>query len=461
MHRSFIVVVLIVIATAVRAQNAWTPLPDDSARGATGARTVEEGETRLEIRGVHLVRVGAGGETTLRTLPGRPTGAIAALVRDDNGGTFVAAEHGIFLTHPSVETLDRLDLKDGAPPGPPVGIVLDDRRRLWVATRTHFGVIHTGFFYGRTHSAADGLPPGPYSGLRRHPDGGLVLKTDNGLWKYVPDTGPPPRVTGTTVDGRPYDGTTPLARTWPVSIEVSASGTGTGGATLRHVKDGHHNWRRLLDEGRIFGGMNPGRRSIHIIALDRDLRRSAEHVIPVSVAYPVWLRPGYLLGGILMAMAGLLVTLLLRARRAGGGRRRYTRAALSSLILSWLVLQIIAGVFPHARGWPLCGFSMYTGTTKENAVSGWVGLMRTDAGGVEHPARLGRFGLVFDSHWQIVRPFMNGDDAFKREMLERYNAHDKRRQATGLRVVHSRMRLTRDGKIRVAPLVMAATRRQR
>lgn len=461
-------ILFLLLTAPLCAQGPWTEL--SGTIETSGVLAVDEGGSRLEARGTDLVRTSDEGEITLRELPDRPTGPVHALARDPHGGTFVAAEHGLFLAHPSVDTIDRLDLKEGVPPGAPVGIVLDRDRRLWVATRTHFGVLHTGFFYGRTHTKADGLPDGPYTGLRAHQGGGLVLALESGaVWRYQPDQGQAPTVTDVTIDGRPYDGAATLARTWPVRVELRGQGSGTGGATLRWVTDAHHNWHALPGSGREIGDeMNPGKRTIHVVAFDRDLRRSAESVIPISVAYPTWLRPAYLLGGVILAVAVTLVWLLRRARRAGGGRVRYTRASLTTVILWWLILQIAAGVFPHARGWPFCGFSMYTGTTKENAISGPVMLVRTDARGREHPASLKRFDLVVDTHWQILRPFMNGDEAFKRRMLDRYNAYVPKKgpkpppshDAHALRVVHKRTRLTREGKIPVAPLVMAAVEKR-
>lgn len=418
--------------------------------------SVDEGSgTVLEARGDAVVRRDGDTESRLEELPGRPTGKIRQFERDPHGGTFVAAEHGIFLVHPSVDTIDRVDLGDGAPEGSPMGIVLDDARRLWIATDRAFGVVNTGFFYGRSGDYP-GVPPPPYTGLRRHPEGGLEVLTATGAFRYVPDQGAPPVVGDVTIDGEVWSRGTTVRRTWPVAIGVDATGRATGGATLRWVTDGHHNWRALPDGGRVIDGLNPGNRTIELVALDRDLRRSKPVVVPVRCAYATWLRPKVLLGSV-GALAGLLVwVFLMHARRAGGGRARYARALVSVGLLMFIVLQIAAGVFPHARGWPFCGFSMYTGKSYENQIGGPVTMAIATPTGEVVEANLRRFQLVFDTKWQVIRPFLNGDEAFRQTLVNTYNAAPGGPKARALRVVQYRTRLTRNGKVPVAPLVMGA-----
>ncbi len=406
---------------------------------------------RLEARGDRVVRVLRGTEVALRALPGRPTGEIRQFEPDPTGATFVAAEHGLFIVHPSVDTIDRLDLSDGAPEGSPVGVVLDRQRRLWIATEEAFGVVHTGFFYGRS-GAYPGIPDPPYTGLRSHPEGGLEVLTADGAFRYVPDQGPAPQVAAITLDGAPWKGDT-LHRTWPLAVEVAAEGSGAGGASFRWVADGHHNWRPLTD-GLMVEGLNPGDRSVWVVAVDRDLRRSEPTVVPIRCAYLTWLRPVPLLGGTGLFAALVLAAFLRGARRSGGGRARYVRAAVSAGILMWLIIQLAAGLFPHARGWPFCGFSMYTGKSLENAVSGPVIMTAVRSDGATRPAALDRFRLVFDTSWQVIRPFLNGDEGQRRTMLGTYNGSPGCSKVSGLQVVQLRKRLTRNGKVAVAPLVM-------
>ncbi|NRA98099.1 MAG: hypothetical protein HRU14_18035, partial [Planctomycetes bacterium] len=405
-------------------------------------------------RGDHVIRLADEGEKVLRELPGRPTGRIRQFEPDPHGGTFVAAEHGIFLVHPSVDTIDRIDLGDGAPKGSPVGIVLDDERRLWIATDRAFGVVNTGFFYGRSGDYPE-LPGPPYTGLRLHPEGGLEVLTAAGGFRYVPDQGLPPRINGVTVDGNEWSGKA-LARTWPIAVDVNTSATGAGEATLRWVTDGHHNWLPLPGRGLTIAGLNPGDRTVELVALDRDLRRSTPVVIELRCAYPWWLRPAVLLGGSGAFAVLVLGGFLMLARRSGGGRANYGRALVSTFILTWLVLQLVAGLFPHARGWPFCGFSMYTEKSRENDIGGPVSMAIATRDGKERSADLRRFKLVFDTRWQVIRPFLNGDPAYRRHLLDLYNQLPGGVNARALRVVQYRTRLTRNGKVPVAPLVMGA-----
>jgi hypothetical protein len=432
------------------AEDAWRRADEP---GDVAVLRIEERGSVLEARGDRLVRIADGRETTLAELPGRPTGAIRDLVDDPWGGTFVAAEHGIFLAHPAVVTVDRCDLADGAPPGSPVGIVLDRQRRLWIATTTSFGVVETVSFYGRTQGPEDGLPAPPYTGLARHPEGGLVLLTAAGAWRYTPELGPPPEITGVTVDGVAWSGRE-LAPSWPVSLDVSAAGRGAGGASLRYVVDGSHNWLPLPASGAEVAGMNPGRRRIDLVALDRDLRRSATVSIPLTVTYPAWLRPAYLLAAVAALTVAVFATVLGGARRAGGGRLRYGRAAISAGLLVWAALQLVAALFPHARGWPFCGFSMYTATRSENQVRGTLRLVRLADDGRGLYTDFRRFGLPVNKESQIIGPFLAGDDDDRRALLERYEPARGRRNTAALLVVQERERLTREGKVRVPPLVM-------
>ena len=240
-----------------------------------------------------------------------------------------------------------------------------------------------------------------------------------------------------------------------MAVEVAAEGSGAGGASFRWVADGHHNWRPLTN-GLVVEGLNPGDRSVWVVAVDRDLRRSEPTVVPIRCAYPTWLRPVPLLGGTGLFAALVLTAFLRGARKAGGGRTRYVRAAVSAAILMWLILQLAAGLFPHARGWPFCGFSMYTGKSVENVISGPVIMTVVRPDGTARPASLGRFRLVFDTSWQVIRPFLNGDKAQRQEMLHTYNDFPGRSKVSGLQVVQLRKRLTRDGKVAVAPLVMGS-----
>lgn len=414
---------------------------------------IDEGDgSVLEARGDRVVRLEDGVETVLRELPGRPSGRIRQFESDPHGGTFVAAENGLFLVHPSVDTIDRIELRDGAPQGSPVGIVLDDARRLWIATDRAFGVVNTGFFYGRSGDYP-GVPGPPYTGLRRHPDGGLEVLTARASFRYVPDQGAPPEVGDIATDGDPWDGET-LTGTWPISMDVAAAAAGAGGATLRWVIDGHHNWRPFSGDGHRIDGLNPGDRTIDIVAIDRDLRRSRPVTLRLRCSYPWWLRPEALVGGSGAFAALVLGALMILARRNGGGRPRYARALMSTIILTWLVLQLAAGLFPHARGWPFCGFSMYTGKSHENDIGGPVTMAVATAQGEERSADLRRFGFVFDTRWQVIRPFLNGDPAFRRHMLDLYNGAKDGEQVRAIRVVQYRTRLTGAGKIPVAPLVM-------
>jgi hypothetical protein len=145
----------------------------------------------------------------------------------------------------------------------------------------------------------------------------------------------------------------------------------------------------------------------------------------------------------------------------GGGRPRLVRALLSAGLALWLGLQLLGGLWPHARGWPFVGFSMYTGHFQKDAIVSSVVMRRVTRGGRYVYAELRRMGAQ-DSPWQTIRPFLHADEETRRtRYLERYDASRGDRPKThGLAVVAERYRLTEDGPVTLPTVVLGAVRRE-
>lgn len=408
----------------------------------------------LEARGDRLVRRRAGRETELRSTAPGGTGPIRAFAPDPTGVTWIAAGEGIFLASPETGVADPLELKKGAPPGRPVGLHLDRKRRLWIATDTSFGVIDAGTLEGRTFTPADGLPASPPRGLAAAADGSLLLITADGAYRYRPDTGSRPTVSITTVNGRPHAPGRPVTFEYPGSLTLTLSGTGLGGPAFRILPSerGRYKIGSLEGSTAVLERIDPGRRVVEVVAVDRDLNVSAPAAVTVDVSWPFFLRPPFVAATGLAAAAAVLAVFLLAARRSGGGRPAYARAAVSAFLAPVLGLQILAGLVPHARGWPFVGFSMYTRTSGEGRV---VGYRILEALGRDGSARPVNTWGIFAAHLsQVVHPLLTGRSQGAGHLVRIYNERSGRPPIVGFRLRAYRHRLTADGPVRIAPLTV-------
>ncbi|MCZ6597089.1 MAG: hypothetical protein O7B99_05585 [Planctomycetota bacterium] len=424
-----------------------------AAQDLPGVR--ERNGPRLEVRDGRLVRI-LGPRNTIEigsTDPGGP-GTVRALAADPAGLTFVAAERGLYVLAPRIDHLDRLELQEGAPPGAPTSVFVDAKRRVWVATEEAFGVIDPSFHWGRTLTAADGLPaPGPYR-VRVGPSDELVVSSAGGVLRYQPDQGDPPAVTAVRIDGRAWNAVDVLQRTSGEPIRIEVEGTASGGATFRWRLDGHHVWL-ALEPGFALEVVPPGEHTVEIVALDRDLRRSEPFAVRMRIAYPRHFDQRFVV--VAGAVAGLILValFLVRARRVRTGGGGYARAVVSAALALVIALQVLAGVVPHAKGWPFIGFAMYTQRYVEGQAIHDALLVGLLPRGRERAINPQEIGVAVDSRWQVLRPVIEGGDSVARSYVETYNERFPGRRIEGLQVQARRIRLTAEGPIRVAPLILA------
>lgn len=445
----FVLVVPLSWGQAAAGDGAWSraevepAAPVLAVRERTGAWLVAEGERLLR-------REGSAERTLGCTLTGG-TGAILRLAPDPAGPTFVVAEHGLFLVDPEVEVADPIELGPGAPGGRVTSLEVDRERRLWVATTEAFGVCDPCFFWGRTLAGEAGPPAaGPYS-VRAEDAGTLLLTTSAGTWRYAPDRGDPPRIRSLLVDGEPVEAGSALSRAHGATLRVRATAEAMGGASLRYRLDRHHVWRAFEGE-LVLGDIDPGRHSLELIALDRDLRRSPPFVLQLRVDYPFYYGKRFLVGSTLAAALLLLGFFVARARRAGDVARRHP--LLSTGIALCLSAQVAAALFPHAKGWPFVGFTMYTQRYGDFDLVYDEILAGLRPNGASYRILEGALGVAVDSRWQVLGPLIDGGDEVARDYLTRCRQRHPNSPVVGIQVQARRRRLTEHGPVPVAALVL-------
>jgi hypothetical protein len=134
------------------------------------------------------------------------------------------------------------------------------------------------------------------------------------------------------------------------------------------------------------------------------------------------------------------------------------RAPVSAAIAIAIGVQILAGLVPHAKGWPFIGFSMYTNTYDKNWIIYDGGVFGIEPGGGTR--KLDYHGVVAfaDDRWQVIGPIIDGGPGFSREWVERYNALHPGEKIVGLQARADRRRLTPEGAVPIAPLVFSSYR---
>lgn len=442
-------------APATSAQeSAWSvaagPFPERE-----GIAVVERPGSELLAQGNRLLRRRHGSEVALACTDPEGTGEIRDLALDPAGLVFVAAERGLFVVSAEVDAIDPVKLGDGAPQGLPRSVFVDAQRRVWIATEEEIGVVDPSFGWGRTMSREDGLPDGPPYRLAGDPDG-ILVDTSSGIFLYRPDQGPAPIVTRLEVDGETHEEGATVTGAYGQTIFIAAEGRAQGGATCRRRLDRHHVWRALGVDP--IEDIPPGAHALEVIAIDRDLRRSKPVTVPIAFDLPPQYEKGFVLRVGLFLVALVTGLFAWRARRHGGGREAWIRAPISAAIAIAIGVQILAGLVPHAKGWPFIGFSMYTNTYDE----GWIiydgGVFGIEPGGASR--KLDYHGVVAfaDDRWQVIGPIIDGGPGFSREWVERYNALHPEGKIVGLQARADRRRLTSEGAVSIAPLVFSSYR---
>jgi hypothetical protein len=445
----------VLAALGPRTQGSFEPTqraPDDGLRHV---RIEESPGSVLEASGSRLVRIRGGRVSTIGCTDPAGPGEIRDLALDPAGNTFVAAGRGIFLLGLDVDALDPVELGEGAPRGSPTSVFVDARRRVWIGTDRSFGAIDPSFFWGRTIGPADGLSlPGPYR-VRGEEEGALLLETSQGLLRYRPDLEPAPRVTEVRLGGAPCEAGATYHMLLGDPPRLSAAGTANGGATFRWRLDGHHIWRDLESEP-LDPALAPGAHVLEVIALDRDLNRSAPCRVALSADVPLRYQARFL-----ASVAGFAALLCLaigvaRSPRRADGRRAWPRGLVGGLIAAALLGQVAAGLFPHAKAWPFVGFSMYAETHAEGGITYDEGLVGLDARGNRRWIDEISLGNDSDNRWQVLGSILAGGAPVASGWLVRWNRIHPEAPLTGLQVTARRRRLTRDGPIPIAPLVFGS-----
>jgi len=162
---------------------------------------------------------------------------------------------------------------------------------------------------------------------------------------------------------------------------------------------------------------------------------------------------------VVVLVTGLFAWRARRSRTPDQSRAEpWVRAPVSAALAIGIGVQVLAGLVPHAKGWPFIGFSMYTNTYDE----GWIiydgGVFGIEPGG--RARKIDYHGVVpfADDRWQVIGPIIDGDADFAREWVRRYNALHPGEAIVGLQTRADRRRLTSAGPVPIAPLVFSSYR---
>jgi hypothetical protein len=374
---------------------------------------------RYEFAGAVLTRVEGGERVTVGCTEPGGTGAIRSVARGPFGTVYVAAARGLFSLRDIVRHTTPLPLEDGAPSGEPTKVAVDARGTIWLWTTQAFGCVEPVHLFGHTRGG-DAVPTTEMAAA------------------------PAPTLEVIEADDTPVDG---VIR---VRVRATASGDLVYGWRLR--KRHRFRWQRTPEFE--LRGIEPGNHELDFVVFDEFLRRSRAQHVRVSVPYPKAYSKDVALSAILGSTLALLGAFLFAARRRGGGRVRYTKAVLSTILVIVVALQVLAGLFPHARGWPFVGFSMYSQRYEEGEHIYKAIIRGVGADGAVFELDPAVAGFPSDGYWQALLPLVYDGDEPCRRFLEAYQKAAPRRKLVGFIISDDKHRLTAAGPIRVAPVVM-------
>lgn len=416
-------------------------------------RAVERDGSVLEALGHRLYRIRGGSREELVCTMDTGPGTIHVLAADPIGATYIGADRGVFMVSPEVQVLDPLHLQDGVPRGRPLAMSVDARRRLWVATDEEFGCVGTSQFFGRVVGTREEWGGARPRALVTGHDGSILLVLEDGVVRYRPDIGPRPLIHSLLANGKPFQPDSPFVLPFGEGLELKLQAEAAGGAQFRYRWDDRLPWVPGQEGTIPRRGLAPGLRRVEVVALDRDLNASAPLTMGVNVLWPAYWQPR------LALTAGLAFVLGLAAIRFGPRPRPKVpdarqRALVSTFLVFILGLELVAALIPHARGWPFVGFSMYTSLYSRGDLAYRFTIEGLGPGGSRHLIRAADTGLDYlDQH--VERPLIRHGAPAGRELVQWLNKRHPNRPIHGVEVRAYRYRLTRDGPVPVAPIVLS------
>lgn len=384
------------------------------------------------------------------------------MVTEPGGLTFIAAERGLFVSHPLAEASDpvRLQGKElGAYAGRTVrsldfDLDPEDRRRIWLACDGDLLVMEPSFFWGMRVATPKG-PDGrdlEVNAVRVSGDF-LRVHTRAGVFeRRLVDTHRP--AAPVLANKEPN---TPLRLASDQAIKLAIVGT-----NLRYRLNRHHVWIEAVadDAGLLtIPAQNPGVHSLDIISVGPDLLHSEPLRVELSVDYPRRL-PGGWWGALLLfvPLCCLLAVMgVVRGYVTGQAAhsRSYGRAFLSAVAIAIVGLQVLAGLFPHARGWPFVGFSMYAQARQPGDImyQASMGVLSPRGHAADIPPALP--GVAVDGEFQILWPLIDGGEEAARDWAANFMAHTPGAKILGVQARARRRRLLNSGNVEIAPLVLS------
>ena len=438
-----------VLSASLAAQGPFVPVAEQAPAHSSGEVALGSLTVSLRAGVLELASTASPGTSTRRPAPctdPADTGRVTQLAATGLGQCVVAAERGLFVLDEAHPVADLVSLRDGGLEGALRGVVSAGDGRVFVCTRDAFGCVDLRHRYGFSFGEGQGVPDGPYLGLG---DGGgrdVLLFTAAGTFRYRPDQGSPPQPVGGALDRRD------LRLDAGAAAPVAPSEVAAGVVQLRARRQ-HHHLLVPLEDGRL-PGLRPGSHAVEVYAIDRDLRRTLVGRHQVEVAPPPQLSKRALLAG-----AGIAAALLVALAWPRRGRRRAARALLRVGVFGVLALQVMAAGLGYGRSWPFMGFSMYTEVYREGSLlyKPQVLGLRDDGSAVALVDW--DLGLRQDGYWQVLSELVYGADAMLQQRIGVLAARRPDYRVTGLRFTDTRKRLTRDGPVDVAPVVLREWRR--
>lgn len=421
------------------------------------------GQVRLSVPGADdLVFTEAGGSreaegsiVALRLMGADRLGQIHATLVDRVGRAhYLAAEEGLFQVCWDHDAVERVAFDGDAPDGVIRSMLLDRQRRLWLRTDRSLFATETSRF--RCRRVTSDLDPTAASALGV--DRGGVVRDGTGRELHRPPPGGMLAAAGVLIDGiRRLHGAR-VDTTYGDVLEVQVSDLPEGATVLWSI--GAHHKQQWSGDGRFeVRDLAPGTRVLRVWIEGPGLWVSPPTVIRFEVAMPTILKPRVFLplivGFALLVIGG---SAFVGWRRHG--RRHLARSIVSGGLIVWITGMLVSGFFAHARGWPFCGYGMYTATVDEGQVVSDVRIVGLREDGTWRSLYLKDLGAQLDSKWIYIRQFLL-DNAGRQHAPDRAAALIEHRRAlvaaarersgdpklVGVAIVATRSRILRDGPI--------------